>query len=127
MRINKRGSVLLHVIVTGVLVAMIAAALLRMTMLRYQAVARGAQIVVDKRTDQAALASLIETWNQNNQVCSTPTPDFACAGTLPGTCGCSCTILAGSALRTVVGGVAYPQVQTTVTASGCQVTITSAP
>ena len=48
---SRRGSVLLHVLVTGVMIALISATLLRMTMFRYQMAGRGAHTLIEKRDD----------------------------------------------------------------------------
>ena len=48
---NQRGSVLLQVMVTSVLVALIAASLLRMSMLRYQVTSRSAKALQGKRVE----------------------------------------------------------------------------
>ncbi len=118
--------------VTGALVALISASLLRMAMLRAQAAGRGAQDLQSKRTDGSALDGLIETWNLNNTVCSSPTPDFTCApasGAPPGNCGCTCTPLAASKLYFVspVNGQVYPQVSAALVNGVCQLSIVSAP
>src|SRR5437016_5978654 len=108
---RNRGSVLLHVLVTGVLVALIVATLMRMTMLRYRVTARSARALQEKRSDQAALASLTGVWNLRNIVCASPTPDYTCSPAsvaVPGVCGCTCTpVTLGFPTVTarVVGGV----------------------
>jgi hypothetical protein len=82
--------------VTGVLLALISATILRMSMLRYQMGGRGAKVLQEKRDDQAALAAVIATWNQN------ATPNAVCSGSpgagwtvnvagVPGTCNCQYT------------------------------------
>lgn len=87
---SERGSILLHVLVTGVLVAMIASSLLQMTMLRYQVTARANSGAQKKRSDQAALNQLISFWNAANSRCVNNLPGYSCAGAA-GTCSCTCT------------------------------------
>ena len=92
---GKRGTILLHVLVTSVLVAIIAATLLRMTLLRAAATARSAKIVAEKRNDQQMLASILSAWNSANggagQTCANVAiAGYAYAG-VPGSCNCTYT------------------------------------
>lgn len=90
--LGRRGSILLHVMVTGALMALIAATLLRMSMLRYQMGGRGANMLQEKRDDSGAMAAVIGAWNSANSVCGANPFNFGggCAAN-PGTCSCSCT------------------------------------
>lgn len=118
---RRRGSVLLHVMVTGVLLAIISATIMRMALFRYQMAGRGANGLQEKRDDQAALASVLAVWNNNNAVCSgAPAGWTVNIPTAAGTCGCKYT------RNAVVGPPAVNSV--TVTTSGgvpCQVNIGS--
>jgi hypothetical protein len=112
LRINRRGSILLHVMVTGALMALIAASLLRMSMLRYQMGGRGAKILQEKRDDQSALAAVIAVWNNNatpNATCSAaPAGWGGCtsAAVPPNNCNCTCTRPDGvSVVAALNGGV----------------------
>ena len=92
---RNRGSVLLHVMVTGALIALISATLLRMAMLRYQMGGRGAIILQEKRDDQQVLAAILAAWNNANggagQTCANVAiAGYAWAGTA-GACNCSYT------------------------------------
>lgn len=110
MRLGKRGSVLVHVLMTGVVVAIIAAGLMRMTMLRYVASARATGGTQARRHTDAALNRALTYWNQNNIVCGNSIPGYSCAPasvTSPGTCNCTCTS-AGNATIRVTGGGAPP-------------------
>ena len=91
---NRRGSVLMHVLVTGVIVAFIAAGLLRLAMLRYEVTARAQRSAQDKRSAEGALSLLITYWNLNNTRCadvpgSGGYSSYSCGNT--GTCDCTCT------------------------------------
>ena len=119
MRIERakrlgRGSVLLHVMLTGVVVALIAATLLRMTLLRYQMGARSERVLKEKRDDQGALAAVMSAWNANisaavpNPACSATPAGFTCAGIVAGTCGCSCTQTATGVTVSAAGPVGGP-------------------
>ena len=85
---NKRGSVILHILVSGVVVALVAAMLLRMAMLRYQITSRSHKAAQMKRMDESALARLTSNW-ASGQVCDN-FPGYTCAGSVPGSCGCTC-------------------------------------
>ena len=91
---NKRGSILLHVLVTGALVALIAATLLRMAMLRYQVTVHATNTTKERRYDEGALNLIIGAWNSVNTACANNVPNYSClpaAGAPPGNCGCTCT------------------------------------
>ena len=89
IKLNRRGSVLVHVLITGVIVAFIAAGLLRMVMMNYIAVDRATKGTANRKESEAMLARAMTYWNQTNQVCSTIPGGFGCTG-IPGTCNCSC-------------------------------------
>jgi hypothetical protein len=87
--------VLLHVMLSSILVAIIAAGILRMALLRSSMGARSANILMEKRDDQALLASIIAGWNAagtppgSGQLCANVgIAGYSYAGT-PGTCSCS--------------------------------------
>lgn len=113
---DKKGSVLLHVLITSVVVSAIAAGLVRMLMLRYVVTAKQVQINVKKQDSHGILNRLIAHWNdQANGFCSSPpgTPTITCTGfgTACGACTCS------------VGGVA--SIVTTAAGTPCQISIKS--
>ena len=87
---NHRGSVILHVLVTGVVVALLAALLLRMTMLRFMVTAHAHASSQMKRDDESALARIQSNWNSANAVCANNVPGYSCSGAA-GTCACVCT------------------------------------
>ena len=91
---NRQGSVILHVLVTGILVALIAALLLRVSFNSYLVTARTNAETVQLRQDSGALAVVIAGWNANNRVCSGGggTSGYTCPGATPGTCACTCTV-----------------------------------
>lgn len=93
---------LLHVLVTGAVVALIGASLLRMALLRYMMGARSGKLVVEKRADTGAYANLLTLWNAQSKTCYsdggavsgyTCTPN-ANGSPVPGICGCTCTPVA---------------------------------
>ena len=86
---NRRGSVLVHVLVTGVVVAFIAAGMLRMVMMNYIAVDRVAKGTANRKEAEAMLNRAITYWNISGQVCSNIPGGFNCTGA-PGTCNCYC-------------------------------------
>lgn len=116
-RLGRRGSVLIHVLMTGVVVAIIAAGLMRMTMLRYVASTRATGGTQARRSADSALNRALTYWNSVNIVCANNVPGYSCGPasiTPPGTCNCTCTS-AGNATIVVSGGGAPP----------CGVTITT--
>lgn len=108
MGMSRRGSVLIQVLMTGVVVAIIAAGLLRLTMLRYVASARASSSTVARRQADATLNRALSYWNSSNVVCSDNIPGYLCSPAFtapPGLCRCTCTpAVAGEATIVVSGG-----------------------
>lgn len=91
---NRRGNILLHVLVTSVVIALIAASLLRLAVMRQQVTARATKATQERRYDDAALAALVTNWNAAGMSCANNIPNYTCgpaAAVSPGTCGCTCT------------------------------------
>ncbi|MDX6770259.1 MAG: hypothetical protein SF051_12060 [Elusimicrobiota bacterium] len=117
MTMNKRGSVLIHVLMTGVVVAVIAAGLMRMTMLRYVASARATGGATARKQADAALNRALTYWNNANIVCSA-VPGYTCSptyATSPGTCNCTCTPSVTSEATIVVSGGGAPPCNVAIT------------
>lgn len=115
---GRRGSVLLHVLVTGVLVALIAATLLRMSVLRYTIASRGGKALAEKRYDQAGFHAILTNWNVANTVCANNVPNYSCAPasvTPPGACSCTCTPALAN----------FPTVTASLVGGNCQLNIVS--
>ena len=89
INLNHRGSVLVHVLITGVIVAFISAGMLRMVMMNYIIVDKATKGAQNRKESEAMLNRAITYWNQTNQVCSNIPGGFSCTG-VPGTCACSC-------------------------------------
>jgi hypothetical protein len=93
---GKRGSVLLHVLMTGALIALISATLLRLAVMRYTVTARATKTTRERRYDEAALAMLVSTWNNGNVYCANA-GYYSCSGGGAGyaapltSCACTCT------------------------------------
>jgi Tfp pilus assembly protein PilV len=89
IKTNRRGSVLIHVLITGVIVAFIAAGLLRMVLMNYIAVDRATKGAQNRKESEAMLNRALTYWNLTNQVCANIPGGFNCSG-VPGTCACTC-------------------------------------
>jgi hypothetical protein len=116
-RRRQRGSILLHVMVTGVVVSIVAAAILRMTMLRYRLAYRSAVVTQEKRSDTAALNILITTWNSTGGYCQNAGM-YTCgpAQAAPMTsCGCTCTTGTAGYPPSITGGGALPNCTLSIT------------
>jgi hypothetical protein len=89
---NRKGSVLIHVLVTGVIVSLITAGILRMTMMNYVATARAAKGAQNRKEADAVLQRALTYWNNSNQVCSNNVPGLTCSGPGVGAnlCNCRC-------------------------------------
>lgn len=116
-KLDRRGSVLVHVLITGVIVAFIAAGLLRMVLMNYIAVDRATKGAQNRKEAEAMLQRALTYWNKTNSVCSTDATYFPCTGAGVGAnqCNCSCP-----------NGTALPRVEVTGPAGGpCRITIIS--
>ncbi len=118
----RRGSVLLHVLVTSVLVALIAASLMRMALMRYTIASRGSEVLAAKRMAQAGFNVVLTAWNKNNAVCS---PVVDGVGTVQYTCiagactagTCRCTFSPTAALP------GFPTVTATNIGGNCSISV----
>ncbi|NNN05873.1 MAG: hypothetical protein HKL90_08235 [Elusimicrobia bacterium] len=120
---NKRGSILLQVIVTGVILAMISAAILRITMGSSFVTARVNSETAQKRGDEGGLARLLAAWNANG-VCTTGS-GYTCSGT-SGSCSCTChPSNPVDPTVTVQHAVGQPVGPPFTTPGQCQVTVTA--
>jgi len=107
----SRGSVLIHVLVTGIIVAFIAAGLLRMVLMNYVAVDRASKGAQNRKEAEAMLQRALTYWNKSNIVCSSDAVYFPCVPAsvaIPGTCDCSCPTAAAVPRVVVTGGGAPP-------------------
>jgi Tfp pilus assembly protein PilX len=116
---NKGGFVLVHVLVVGAIVAVIAAGLLRMTTMNYVLTRREITGAQNRKESEALLSRAMSFWNASGSVCS-PVPGFVCAPAVvfppPGLCNCTCTAPSGAVIR-VQGGGAPPCNSFTITSS----------
>lgn len=91
---SRRGSVLVHVLITAVIVSFIAVGLAQMLLLRYTATARATAGTGGRKANEGALNRLLMQWNATNTYCSAPS-GYVCTGTPgssgPANCSCTCT------------------------------------
>ena len=108
INLNRRGSVLVHVLITGVIVALIAAGLLRMVLMNYIVIDRASKGAGNRKESEAMLNRVVTYWSQNG-VCSNFS-GFACnAAASP--CVCTGSPLGGSLTNptiTVAGAAPGP-------------------
>ena len=93
---DRGGSVLIHVLITAVVVSLIAAGLLKMILMRYQAGSRQAQSTTNRKTAESAYDRMLSAWNKNSTFCQSFSAGngttYSCAG--PSACAaaaCTCT------------------------------------
>lgn len=87
---NRKGHVLVHVLITTIIVVIIAAGLAQTLLMRYTAGARANDDAVQKAAAQAGLNQAITTWNSGgNSICAAlPGPWISKSGGA-GACNCS--------------------------------------
>lgn len=115
IKLNKRGSVLVHVLITGVIVAFIASGLLRMVLMNYIAVDRATKGAQNRKEVDAMLQRALTYWNRDNAVCTT-SAQFPCVGAGVGLnqCACSCPSAAALPRVVVTGPLAGPCIVTII-------------
>jgi hypothetical protein len=113
IKLNRRGSVLVHVLITGVIIAFISAGMLRMVMMNYIAVDRVAKGAANRKEAEAMLSRALTYWSISGQVCSAIPGGFGCTNA-PGTCNCSCP-----------SAVAVPRIYARMVAGQCAVDLIS--
>ncbi len=102
---NSRGIILLQVLVAGIIVALIAAAVLRVTIGAGFLTERTNSVTIQKRADEGGFAQLMAVWNMNGPCTSIPGV-YACSS--PGTCNCTCTSPIAGNPRVVASGGGPP-------------------
>ena len=91
-------------VITGLIIAIIAAGLMRLVFMRYTASAKVKVQTENSRCLQMAVGQFFSYWT-NFPVCQGNPGIFSCSGTV-GQCGCICTFVSGSYgyLTTYLGG-----------------------
>lgn len=124
---SDRGSVLLHVLMTGALLAIIAATILRLAMLRYTITARTTEVNQERRYNETAMSLLTTQWNSTGMFCSSVPGYYSCnlfggAGSAPPltSCSCSCRPI-GAVVKT------FPYVDNANASPPCQFKILANP
>lgn len=89
---NRRGSVILHVLVTGVIVALIAAFMLRVSLMNYLQTARANNETWQKRGDEGALSRVVAYWSMYGACTNAPGYNCGSVGSAMavGSCNCTC-------------------------------------
>lgn len=114
---KKKGSVLVQVLMTAVIVAIIAAGLMQMLTQRATIVKRAADSASARKKAEGALALITTRWNQVGQVCAGGVPNYNTIGS-PGICSCTYTPLVST----------DPTVSAGLDSSGrCRLTVVSDP
>lgn len=108
IKLNRRGSVLVHVLITGVIVAFIASGMLRMVLMNYIAVDRASKGAQNRKESESMLNRALTYWNQANAVCANIPGGLSCSGT-PGTCNCTCPAGAVAPAPRIIAAVAGGQ------------------
>jgi hypothetical protein len=101
---SKKGSVLIHVLLTGVLVSLLAAGLLSVMMLEYQVVERGGMSARGKGVAEKSLNVVFAYWTSGGgTVCANNLPSgYSITGA--GACGCEVTGPEATRVKTVTCG-----------------------
>ncbi|MCX5793950.1 MAG: hypothetical protein NTY77_00455 [Elusimicrobia bacterium] len=97
---KMKGSVLVQVLMTAVIVSIIAAGMMHLLLLRSQAIKRGQDSTVTTATTNSGLDAILAIWSKNGGVNCSGTPAGFTA-TVPGTPGgCNCTYSDGKTIIT---------------------------
>lgn len=114
---SARGSVLVQVLILSLLMAYLAALILKMTMHQATSATHAISASDAMHSSQSALLAVHSAWNLNGgQLCGSytwsPSDQVACAGAPLGSCGCTCSVTSG--------GAASPMVTTSGSAADCE-------
>lgn len=90
---KMKGSVLIQVLMTAVIVSVIAAAMMNLILLRAAAIKRGQDSAAGTALANSGMDTILASWNANNTSCYNAVPGFAggSSASPPGNCGCSYT------------------------------------
>ena len=125
---KKRGSVLVQVLMTSVVVAIIAAGIMQMMLMRSQTIARAQQRTEGTVNATSAFNTILNRWAETKTICASGVPGMSggTSTTPPGTCNCSYTATSsdGTAL-TICAGAACPAPNNST--SPCQLAVTNTP
>ncbi|MBI5210542.1 MAG: hypothetical protein HY927_11280 [Elusimicrobia bacterium] len=123
MTMGKRGSVMIHVLVTSVIMGLLAAGMVSIVMMQYRMEHRSAQGSQGASNDELALSLVISYWNLNNSNCTAfttpavpgPAIAYTCGGgAVINTCSCNCTTVTAN----------FPVIQA-INGPPCRLTIVS--
>lgn len=105
---NQKGYILIHVLITSVVVAIIAAGLMSVMMLQYQVTSRAEQGSKGRKGAEAGLSRIISSWNADG-FCTDISGAYDCTTGSPSlaTCTCACDPL-GSMPELTVGPAGGP-------------------
>lgn len=97
---NKRGFVLLHVLVLSMIVAVITAGVVRMVLMNAMATQRAITGGKNHKESDAVLNRAVTYWNATGTVCATipGVPCVPASVASPGACNCTCTSATGAVI-----------------------------
>lgn len=87
---------MVHVLITGAIMAMLAAGMMSIVLMQYQLIHRTAYGNKGEKYDEMAFSLLLSFWSEQQAVCSdanltgTGAISYDCTGT-PGVCSCTCS------------------------------------
>ncbi len=117
---GRRGQVLVHVLVTGVIVMILATGIARMLLMRYYAEARVEDGGAKRRLGESAIAEIQTAWSAANTVCAA-TPAGSLVTRATGAAG-SCTNCTYTGTDALSGDAI--SVAAAVSGSGCSLNVT---
>ncbi len=120
---NRRGSILIHVLITSVIVSVIAAGMMRMTLLRHTITERVSSGGKKRKIAEAEMNTIITYWNANGSCTNWPghtcSPQNVCRASATSDCVCNPTATGGSVI------LAKWKTPTPPTMPRCELTITT--
>lgn len=108
---GTRGSVILQVLMAGIILAYIAASLLRMTLQPSLSSANALKSVRDSKAAEASLNRVRAAWSLGGDTCASDSSVGVDCGSHRGTCGCACAVSD------------LPQVVSTPAGGACSLTV----
>lgn len=103
----KKGSVLMQVLMTAVVIAVIAAGLAKVILQRTVVAERYTRGAVPHKSAESALNTVMTAWNAANNTC-VAVPGYNRSGVGPGGCNCKYTATDGSGTTICAGSQCSP-------------------
>jgi len=121
---KKKGSVLVQVLMTAVIVSIIAAGMMTLLLMRSQAIKRAQGTAAGTAMANGGLNAILSGWGAAGGVNCSAVTGYTMTGGSAGQCNCTYTAAAGAVAQSICAGSACNPAQST---NPCGIAIVAAP